>query len=483
MHKSSKVSPQTRPRVRRILTITVRPTAYLALLYGLTRFPLAILYLIVLVGGLSTGFALLAVGVGVVVLLLVLIAGWGGAIFEREVLAWWFGYSFPPMSANLDLPVWATSGGALWRRLLAFVRNPVTWTALLHAFIQIVFGLVVSTLLLIAATATVALIASPLVFLAGAVTWRGGDPSQPLAFGGSQPPLSLLLVAVAPIAGFILLAVLLHGAGGVVRVNAFFARALLSVSPAQLQLGEARAAAAAERSRADRSEQSRRRLIVDAGHELRTPIASVQGHVEALLAGHGQGSEEEQRRYLEVIRRETERLGSLVDDLLAVARAEAGELRLEVRPVQVAEVVDEIAGTLAPIAERDRQIKLIRPASGELPPAWADRDRLAQVLMNLARNAILYTPEGGIVSLETAQADGYVEIAVADTGVGIAPEDLEKIFDRFYRADASRTRTTGGFGLGLGISRDLVQAMGGTIAVASEPGSGSRFTVRLRRVD
>lgn len=416
-------------------------------------------------------------------LLLVLAISWAGAIYEREVLGWWFGYSFPPMSAHLELPAWATSGSELWQRLLRFVRNPVTWTALLHGVIQIVFGLIAGILLLVASSVALALIAAPVLFIVDALTWQSGDAGGPLSFAGSSAPASLFFVVVAPLAGLILLAVLLHGADKVVRINAFFARALLSVSPAQLQLQEARAVAASERSRADRSEQSRRRLVVDAGHELRTPIASIRGHVEALLAGHGQGSEEEQHRYLDVIRRETERLGSLVDDLLAVARAEAGELHLEVRPVQVGEVVDEVYGALAPIAERDRQIKLVRPPSEALPAAWADRDRLAQVLMNLARNAILYTPEGGIVSLETAAADGYVEIAVADTGVGISPEELEKIFDRFYRTDASRARATGGFGLGLGISRDLVQAMGGTLAVASDPGAGSRFSVRLRRAE
>jgi two-component system phosphate regulon sensor histidine kinase PhoR len=103
------------------------------------------------------------------------------------------------------------------------------------------------------------------------------------------------------------------------------------------------------------------------------------------------------------------------------------------------------------------------------------------VMMNLVRNAITHTPEGGIVSVEAA-ADGMdrVRLAVADTGIGIPPEDLERIFDRFYRTDASRSRATGGFGLGLGISRDLLQAMGGSIEVESKQGTGSRFTVRLR---
>ncbi|HEX6778591.1 MAG TPA: ATP-binding protein, partial [Ktedonobacterales bacterium] len=116
-----------------------------------------------------------------------------------------------------------------------------------------------------------------------------------------------------------------------------------------------------------------------------------------------------------------------------------------------------------------------------LPPVLADRQRLMQVLLNLVRNAITYTPAGGIVSLMLEQADaGHIAITVADTGIGIPPEDLERVFDRFYRTDASRARATGGFGLGLSIVRDLVNAMGGSIGVTSAVGEGSQFRVLLR---
>src|SRR5205085_1537025 len=196
--------------------------------------------------------------------------------------------------------------------------------------------------------------------------------------------------------------------------------------------------------------------------------------------GSGKPSQEETKRYLEVIQRETERLGALVDDLLVVARGEAGELRLDLRPVEVAAIAGEVVEALAPIAQRDRKVKLVAqlPEPGAPPAtAWADRDRLTQVLMNLVRNGIAYTPEGGIVSVAVNTSGDRVEIAVADTGLGIAAEDLPRIFDRFYRTDESRSRATGGFGLGLAISRDLVEAMAGTIEVASEPGLGSRLTV------
>jgi signal transduction histidine kinase len=150
--------------------------------------------------------------------------------------------------------------------------------------------------------------------------------------------------------------------------------------------------------------------------------------------------------------------------------------------VQIADVVEHVGAALAPIARRDRKVTLVTGPRPDVPPAMADRDRLSQVLMNLVRNAIAHTPEGGMVSIRLSEHDdGRVALAVEDTGAGIQPEDLERIFERLYRTDASRSRATGGFGLGLSICRDLVQAMGGAIAVESEPGRGSTFSVLLRR--
>jgi signal transduction histidine kinase len=112
-----------------------------------------------------------------------------------------------------------------------------------------------------------------------------------------------------------------------------------------------------------------------------------------------------------------------------------------------------------------------------------DSDRLAQVLTNLVRNAINYTPEGGVVSVRLGAGADHVQVAVSDTGLGISAADLEHIFERFYRADASRTRDTGGFGLGLSIARELVEAMGGSLSATSQPGLGSTFWISLRRAE
>ena len=144
-------------------------------------------------------------------------------------------------------------------------------------------------------------------------------------------------------------------------------------------------------------------------------------------------------------------------------------------------MVEEVFASIAPLAKRERQIIVVRDIAPDLPLIVADRQRLGQVLLNLVRNAIAYTPTGGIVSISLRpEGADKVVLSVADTGIGIPQEDLDRIFERFYRTDASRARTSGGFGLGLAIVRDLVRAMGGEIAVTSTVGEGSTFAVTLQ---
>jgi signal transduction histidine kinase len=460
-----------------LLRPALDPRAYLAVLYSIARLPLALFYFMLVSIGLSLSFGLIWVlGIGIPFFLGFLLVAWWAVVFERELGAWWFGFQLRPMAVGQAAsPTW-------WSRLMAFVRNPVTWKSLAFAVLQIPVGLAIGIGFLAGLTLAAGMIAAPVLYAAGAWSALPGDPSyNALGLGDSPSTLPLLLLLAA--AGLAVGVGILHAARAVVVFYEFLARTMLGVSQAQLDLATAQSAVVVEHQRAERSEQDRRQLVVNMGHEIRTPIASIRGHAEALLDGNGHPSDEETRRYLEVIQRETERLGALVDDLLVVARGEAGELRLDLRPVDVTAVVNEVVAALAPIAQGDREVKLIAqlPAT-TLPTAWADRDRLTQVLMNLVRNGIAYTPEGGIVSVAAAGAPGWVEVAIADTGVGIGAEDLPRIFDRFYRADESRSRATGGFGLGLAISRDLVEAMAGKIDVESEPGLGSRFTVRLRAV-
>ncbi|HTK05587.1 MAG TPA: ATP-binding protein [Ktedonobacteraceae bacterium] len=264
-----------------------------------------------------------------------------------------------------------------------------------------------------------------------------------------------------------------------------FASVMLGMSTSALRVAEAEQTARLERAKAERAEQSRRELIVNVSHELRTPVASIRGHLESLLLS----SEAEDRsltpealhNYLEIVYRESTRLGMLVDDLLSLARNDASELRVDLAAVNASEVVEEVYQTLMPLARRQRQITLVRTVTPSLPPVQADHRRLHQILLNLVRNAITYTPDGGIVSIMLLPAEsGEVELQVADTGIGIPEADLTRIFERFYRTDASRARTSGGFGLGLAIVRDFVLAMGGSVSVESKVDEGTCFHVLLR---
>ncbi|HEY0607559.1 MAG TPA: ATP-binding protein [Herpetosiphonaceae bacterium] len=300
----------------------------------------------------------------------------------------------------------------------------------------------------------------------------------------TRPVLPEGYTSTAIVAAVAIVIATLHGVNGLVRLWGRFAYAMIAMNDTVRRLRDAEQRAAQARASAERAEQSRRELIVNVSHELRTPIASIRAHVESITLAIDDAtpglSRADLRRYLGIVEREAERLGTLVDELLALARSETDQLQLTLAPVDVAAVVDEVYQALAPLARHERQVTLVRDVPCGLPPMLADRQRLVQVLLNLVRNAITYTPAGGIVSLMAQPAEpDHLVLAVADTGSGIAPADLDRIFERFYRADASRARASGGFGLGLAIVRELVEAMGGTITVESTLGEGSCFSVRL----
>jgi two-component system sensor histidine kinase BaeS len=289
--------------------------------------------------------------------------------------------------------------------------------------------------------------------------------------------VGFLLISAFGVGFAVVSAALMSGLGW---LWARFAEYMLGTDETKLQLATAKAEAKVEHARADQADQSRRALIVNASHELRTPVASISAHVESLLKP-GREMDIETRNYLQVVAAETERLGSLVDDVLALARADADELHLDIRPVEVPAVVDQVCNALIPLARRERNLSLVHSCAPGLPRAMADRDRLAQVLTNLIRNAVNNTLDGGIISVEAAGDGDQVAITVSDTGIGMDAADLSRIFDRFYRTDESRSRGTGGSGLGLAIVRDLLTAMGGSISAESLPGQGSVFRVALQR--
>jgi len=222
--------------------------------------------------------------------------------------------------------------------------------------------------------------------------------------------------------------------------------------------------------------RTKRELVANASHELRTPLASIRGHVESLRM---QPDATDRGEYLAVIEREAEQLSRLVDDLFLLSTADTGALRLDLEPVALGEVVEEVAGSIGPIARRERRVTLTTTVEADLAPALADRQRVVQVLGNLVRNALRHTPEGGLIAVRAERQAGLAAVTVEDTGEGIPPEQLARVFERFYRGDDARDRASGGAGLGLAIVRELVEAMGGEVSAESTLGQGSRFSFRL----
>jgi len=223
-----------------------------------------------------------------------------------------------------------------------------------------------------------------------------------------------------------------------------------------------------------RLEDLRRSMVSDVAHELRTPLSNIRGYLEALQ----DGIVEPKREVIDSLHEEAMLLNRLVDDLQELALAEAGQLRLERQPVAPADLVNK-ATDAARAQAVSQGISLRADLPDDLPLVEADPQRIEQVLGNLLSNALSHTLSGGEVVVTARARGGKVAVSVSDTGEGIAPEHLPYIFERFYRADKSRSRATGGTGLGLAIARQLVEAHGGRIEVESEVGRGTAFTFTL----
>jgi signal transduction histidine kinase len=220
-----------------------------------------------------------------------------------------------------------------------------------------------------------------------------------------------------------------------------------------------------------------RNFVGNVSHELRTPLTSIEGFSQALLDGVSD-SERERRRSLEIINQESKRMVRVLRDLLLLSQIDAGELRPEKRQVDVVDMMRKLGSIYELRAESQGLSFEVGPPAGGVS-VFTDPDRLERVLTNLLDNAFKYTGEAGEVKL-SAHADGHsIAIDVADSGPGIPPELLPNIFDRFYRVEQSRAQKHGGSGLGLSICKELVWTLGGTIKVASRPGSGTTFTVTL----
>lgn len=222
-----------------------------------------------------------------------------------------------------------------------------------------------------------------------------------------------------------------------------------------------------------RSEKLRRTMTADIAHELRTPVTIVQGNLEAILDGIYKPDTET----IMPIYEQTLHLGRLIDDLQELALAEAGELRMEGEPTDLARLVSQVAETVDSSLDQGPTISV--SAEDDLPEIVVDPLRIRQVLANLLGNAVRYTPAEGQVHVELLKQDGTIEVRVTDTGPGILPEDLPHLFERFYRGDWARARTTGGSGLGLAIAKQWVEAHGGTIQAENLESGGARFSFRL----
>ncbi|HEV8354378.1 MAG TPA: ATP-binding protein [bacterium] len=249
-------------------------------------------------------------------------------------------------------------------------------------------------------------------------------------------------------------------------------------APIQGEYGEPAGAVAVLRDVTElrQSERLRRELTANVSHELRTPLTSIKGFAETLLGG-AMADEDTCRRFLAIIDGEADRLVKLVDDLMDLSRLESRRIALELTQVDVGGLVAHTVDKLRPIAE-GAALELHETAPRGIIVS-ADSDRLEQVITNLIDNALKYTPSGGRISVAVTSRNGEVEVAVADTGRGIPADDLPHVFERFYRADRSRTRGSGGTGLGLAIAKHIVEAHGGHISVRSRLDEGTTFVVIL----
>lgn len=218
-------------------------------------------------------------------------------------------------------------------------------------------------------------------------------------------------------------------------------------------------------------------FVATVSHELRTPLTSMMGFLEMIREGEAGPLNEEQRRFLAIVYRSSERLQRLVGDLLFVARLDANGLQLQLAQIQVDEIVREALESVAALS-RSREVE-VESDIRDVPPVWGDRERLAQLVGNLLSNALKFTPPGGRITVRAFAEDGSVVVEVADTGIGIPKGEQERLFQRFFRSSTATEHAIPGTGLGLVISKAIAEAHGGTIGVESEPGQGTCFRVEL----
>ena len=224
-------------------------------------------------------------------------------------------------------------------------------------------------------------------------------------------------------------------------------------------------------------ERTRQEFVANVSHELRTPLSHIKGYTETLLGG-AKDDPEVATRFLQTIERNVERLQLLIEDLLTISEIESGRVMLDLKPVALLSCVEKVFDDFR--ARAVAKTVSLMDEVGELI-VRADQRRLEQVLTNLVDNAVKYGGNGGRVMVGAREHDGMVEIFVQDSGAGLPTESLERVFERFYRVDKSRSRDQGGTGLGLSIVKHIVQSHGGRVWVESEPGKGAKFFFTLTK--
>jgi signal transduction histidine kinase len=236
--------------------------------------------------------------------------------------------------------------------------------------------------------------------------------------------------------------------------------------------------------------QAKSEFVDFVAHELKQPMTAMHGYARMLTMGIGGELSDTQEQFVEVINGNVNRMGKLVNDLLEISRLEAGRTKLKLAPVHLQEVVDEtVTNTRTEIEAREHKLEV--DVRGDLPPVEGDQERLVQILTNLVSNAYKYTPNGGTIRItangreSTEIPPDHLMVSVSDTGIGMSPQELISLEEKFYRADNDLVQTQQGTGLGVSITRNLVTLHGGEFMVESEPGKGStfRFTVPIASVE
>jgi signal transduction histidine kinase len=292
---------------------------------------------------------------------------------------------------------------------------------------------------------------------------------------------SVAVIALALLLGFILARSLTRPLGQLTEATRRVASGDLDVKVdvrSQDELGELAQSFNLMNLRLAQSRDTRRQMTADIAHELRTPVSVILGYADGLKENVIPPSQET----FDLIQEQAEQLEHLIEDLRTLTQAEAGEMTLELVPTDPIPLVERSIAAYEPQAAR-QDITLSFEMAGDVPPIMIDPDRFRQVLSNLLSNALQNTPEpeGGQITTSIALNAEAVSFSVSDTGPGIPPEDLDRIFERFFRRDPSRSRDTGGSGLGLSIAKSLVERQGGQISVQSELWRGTTFTLQFPR--